>query len=311
MPWGRRDAAGRRAADRSPTLSVDPEFLRAAYADCERIARRHARNFYYAFLVLPRPQRHAMCALYAFMRHTDDLGDSTLPIPQRRQELADWRRQLHAAVAGDSFPERWWHALADTLERYDIPMSLLEAVIDGVASDLETSRYADFATLYHYCYQVASTVGLACIRIWGVTDRRADTYAEWMGIAFQLTNILRDIVEDEARGRIYVPLEDLSRFGLTPDNWRSEAQGEAFRQLMRFEIERAHGYFERAAPLRDELPPAGRAVLCVLADIYRGLLRKIERDPLAVLERRVALPACHKLALLLRAIPIRFAGRRG
>lgn len=283
--------------------------LRVAYDQCSVLARKQARNFYYSFLVLPRPQRRAMCALYAFMRLTDDLGDNDAPREIRRQWLSDWRRTLDGAIAGTETEGTWWVALADTVARHGISRELLHAVIDGVESDLDVGRYETFADLYHYCYQVASVVGLSCIRIWGVRDRRARVPAEWCGVAFQLTNVLRDIAEDYRRGRIYLPAEDLRRFGVREEDLgRAEATPE-FLRFMRFQIQRNQDYYDRGGVLMEYLPPAGRAILRVMTDIYRGMLHKIEADPSIVLRQRVSLSSARKLLLSLRALPLRYLSR--
>lgn len=281
----------------------------ASYADCERIARKTAKNFYYAFLVLPKQERLSMCALYSFMRKTDDLGDNDLPIEERRRHLAQWREKLNQTLAGEHPPISWQHALADTCRRYSIPPALLHATIDGVESDLDRSRYETFDELYRYCYHVASVVGMASIRIWGVTNPEADRPAEWCGIAFQLTNILRDVVEDYQNGRIYLPLEDLRRFGVAEEELAGPLPSPAFEELMRFEIARAHEHYDRGMALLHELPAPGRAVFQVMVDLYRGLLRKIERRPAAVLKGRVALSYSHKMAMVLKALPTRFLAR--
>lgn len=286
--------------------------LQTAYADCRRVARRCAGNFFWSFLILPRPQRQAMYALYTFLRFTDDLGDSDRPFDDRNRDLNAWRARLDAVLdlpQFDSSPSRdelWWLALADTVARYQIPREYLHAVIDGVVSDLGAVSMDWFTDLYHYCYQVASAVGLACIRIWQVTDRAADLPAEWMGIAFQLTNILRDLVEDQRRGRIYLPREDLRRFGVDDSALLSGRSSAGFERLLQFEIARAHDYYERGEALLAYLPPPGRAVMQALAATYRALLRQIERAPAEVLRRRVSLGTPRKLWFVLRALPTRF-----
>lgn len=295
--------------------------LEAAYADCQAIARSTARNFYYAFLILPKPQRQAMCALYAFMRQIDDIGDgdawapdddgargteTPASSPDRKQRLDDWRKQLDDTLAGREPAQRWWLALADSVERFAIEPAYLHDAIDGVASDLGSVRFQTFDELYRYCFRVASAVGLACVRIWGARDPRADVPAEHCGIAFQLTNIIRDVAEDRARGRIYLPIDDLDRFGIDADHLFDPATRQQFIAMLRFQIARAHGYYDRAAALRDYLPPSGRAAFRGLVDIYRGLLRKIERRPEAVFDSRVALHPMRKMAFLAGAWPERF-----
>jgi phytoene synthase len=244
-----------------------------------------------------------MCALYAFLRIADDLSDNlTMPV-DRPAALADWRRQLHQALAGE-FTHRLHPALHHAVRWYGIPPHYLETVLDGVEMDLTPRRYTTFADLYRYCYRVASAVGLACIHVWGFDDERAELYAERAGIAFQLTNILRDLGEDAARGRVYLPCEDLERFGY--DEWRlrrGQRDG-PFRALMRFEVARARSYYEAARPLTPLLRPAGRAVFLVMRNTYRGLLDEIEHRDYDVFSRRVSLSSWHKLGLALQALPV-------
>lgn len=278
--------------------------LLRSYAYCERLARREAGNFYPAFRVLPADQRRSMCALYAFMRRTDDLGDGPGDVAQKRTQLADWRRRLDLAL-DDHASHRIHAALRDTLQRRHVPREYLEAVLDGVEMDLGPVRYATFGELYRYCYRVASAVGLACIHIWGFTDDRAKAYAESAGIAFQLTNILRDLKEDAERGRVYLPQEDLDRFGYRQEQLLTGERDDRFRALMRFEVERARGYYESARPLVALLPPAGRAVFLVMLRTYSGLLDAIERRDYDVFSRRIRLSPWKKLTFVMRALPAR------
>jgi phytoene synthase len=275
-----------------------------SFAYCERLARRQAANFYPAFRVLPGPQRRAMCALYAFMRVTDDLGDEPGPVEDKRSALEAWRRQFDLALAGD-FQHPVHAALIQTLQTYDIPRLYLDAVIDGVEMDLSQTRYNTFADLYPYCYRVASAVGLACIHIWGFRAERAKSYAEAAGIAFQLTNILRDLREDALCGRVYLPQEDLRRFGYRNEQLQAGDRDEAFRALMRFEVERARSYYKAGRPLAGLLPPAGRAVYQVMQRTYQGLLDVIEERDYDVFSSRVSLSRWRKLGLVVQAMPVR------
>ncbi|HVJ82711.1 MAG TPA: phytoene/squalene synthase family protein [Planctomycetia bacterium] len=285
--------------------------LAAAYGDCERIARRSARNFYYTFLVLPADQRRAMCALYAFLRATDDLGDEDAPREKKRAALADWEKRLDRALVGDvAGLDRWWAAFADTVRRHDLPAASLRDVVRGVASDLEGVRYDGFADLYSYCYHVASAVGLLCIRIWGCRDPNGDVPAEWCGVAFQMTNILRDVAEDYRIGRVYLPTADFARFGAKPEMLGAAKASPELLALLKFEIDRTRDYYRRAERLLDLLPPAGRAVLRAMLDVYGGLLKRIESDPARVLARRVRLHPARKLAIAAKAFPLRFLRRR-
>lgn len=274
-----------------------------SYAWCERLARREAGNFYHAFRILPADQRRAMCALYAFMRIADDIADGPGEVFDRRQQLDTWKQQLDAAVAGqDSHPLH--PALRHTLQQYQVPKRYLEEVLEGVAMDLDTDRYETFTDLYGYCYRVASAVGLACIHIWGFTGEQAKQYAEAAGIALQLTNILRDLGEDAERGRIYLPREDLERFGYNEECLTLKVRDERFRELMRFEAARAESYYEEGEQLVGSLWPAGRAVFLVMLRTYRGLLHAIVRRDYDVFSSRVRLSRLYKLWLAARALPV-------
>lgn len=279
--------------------------LGRSYAYCERLARREAANFYPAFRLLPRPQRLAMCALYAYMRVTDDLADSPRPGRPPADELSLWRERLACALGGVC-THRLHRALVDTVNRYAIPREYLHAVLDGVAMDLHPLRFETFEDLYPYCYRVASAVGLCCVRIWGCSKQRALNFAEKAGIAFQLTNILRDLAEDAGRGRVYLPQEDLRRFGYGEDELKQGVRNEAFRALMAFEVGRAREYYRAAQPLSGMLRPAGRAVFQVMVQTYSGLLDAIERRDYDVFASRVRLSRWHKLTLAAGALPVRW-----
>jgi phytoene synthase len=279
--------------------------VRRSYAYCERLARRQAGNFYPAFRLLPAGQRRALCALYAFFRIADDIADAPEPADARAAALGGWRRQLHEALAG-VYRHSVHAALHHTLTAYRVPPGYLEDVLDGVAMDLATDRYDTFGDLYRYCYRVASAVGLACIHVWGFAADEARVHAEAAGIALQLTNILRDLGEDAARGRVYLPREDLDRFGYPAEGLAAARRDAAFRALMRFEVDRARGYYARAEPLGPLLRPAGRAVFQVMLRTYRGLLDVIEGRDYDVFSSRVRLSGWHKLWLAARALPVRW-----
>lgn len=284
--------------------------LAHSYAYCERLARREAGNFYHAFRILPRPQRRSMCALYAFLRITDDLSDGPGPTEAKRGPLAEWRRRMERALAG-KYDHRLHAAFHDTIVTHQIPRAYFDAVLDGVEMDLEPVAIADFDDLYRYCYRVASAVGLACIHIWGFAHPDAKIYAESAGIGFQLTNILRDLKEDADRGRVYLPREDLDRFGYSPEQLRRGERDDQFRALMRFEVERARLYYDASLPLTKLLTPPGRAVFQVMRRTYRGLLDAIERRRYDVFSRRVRLSSWRKLGLVVRALPVRWGWRAG
>jgi phytoene synthase len=279
--------------------------LARSWSYCERLARREAGNFYHAFRVLPAPQRRAMCALYAFLRITDDLADEPAPLEVKEAALTSWRCALDSALAGDD-SHRLHPALRHTVERYRIPRQYLTDALDGVTMDLAPVSYDTFADLYGYCYRVASVVGLSCIHIWGFADEKACDFAEKAGIAFQLTNILRDLGEDVARQRVYLPREDLERFGYSAEQLARGERGERFRDLMQFEVARARSYYDAALPLVELLEPPGQAVFLILYRTYRGLLDAIERRDYDVFSSRVRLSRWHKLGLVLQALPVRW-----
>jgi phytoene synthase len=272
---------------------------------CETVARREAANFYPAFRLLPSQQRLAMCALYTFMRIADDCSDEDGPLERKTQNLDAWRRGLHAAMRGD-FAHPSHAALADTVHTHKIPVQYLDDVVDGVAMDLGAVHYETWDDLRLYCYRVAAAVGLACIHIWGFSDPSALVHAEQAGYAFQLTNILRDLKEDAGRGRIYLPADDLRRFGYAPEELRGGVQSEAFRALMRFETERAKSFYDAGAALEPLLAPPGRAVFLMMARTYRQLLNEIEARDYDVFSSRVRVSSWKKLRFALAALPVRF-----
>ena len=263
--------------------------LKQSYAYCRRVARRRAKNFYYAFRLLDRQRHDALCALYAFMRRCDDASDEAGAAGEGRRAIEQWRGELAGALWGDCGGHPVWPAFADTVRRHGIPHAYFFEMIEGVASDLEPRRVETFEELYRYCYRVASVVGLSVVHVLGFESQEALPLAEKCGVAFQLTNILRDLKEDWERGRVYVPHEDLRRFGVRP--WEATP---AFLELLRFEAARARGYYEAARPLLELVAPSGRGALWALIEIYRRLLERVEQAGYGVLERRVELPAWEK-----------------
>ncbi|PQO28315.1 phytoene/squalene synthase family protein [Blastopirellula marina] len=269
--------------------------LAASYAECRRLSRQSGSNFLLSFWFLPREKRQAMFALYAFFRHTDDLADAEGT--DQAADLQQWRDDFHAALQ-DDYRDVRLPALVDTIRRYQIPEQYFLESISGVESDLTRSRFTDFPQLEHYCYQVASAIGLSCLPVWGIRPDFNRESAIATGIAFQLTNILRDIHEDGQRGRIYLPLEDLARFDVTEQALLAGEASPGFEALMRFEIERAQQRFDQARQLRDDLYPDGRRIYDAMTQTYYDLLQQIARDPYAVLQRKIQVGSWRKVKLL-------------
>jgi phytoene synthase len=273
-----------------------------SYEHCRALARRTAGNFYYSFLTLPRDRRVAMCALYSFMRVTDDLGDSDAPAATRATQLADWRVKLLQATETGASEDPVLPALADVVRKYGLPIPYLLDVIAGVEMDLVPASYATFADLARYCYHVAGAVGLSCIHLWGFHDSRAVEAAVDCGMALQLTNILRDLQEDANRGRIYLPTEDLERFRIAPPELAGEGcrglPGDSrFQELMQFEVARTREYYTRAKVLFEYLDAPGQPILEAMLRIYGGLLDEIERRRYDVFSGRVSLSRSRKLLI--------------
>ncbi|MDR2239430.1 MAG: presqualene diphosphate synthase HpnD [Zoogloeaceae bacterium] len=269
-------------------------------AYCQKKAAGSGSSFYYSFLFLPPERRRAITALYAFCREVDDVVDEYADPRQAHEKLAGWRAELAETWAGrPSHPVTL--ALAAALRDFALPRELLAEIIDGMEMDLTQHRYADFKALRLYCYRVASTVGLLAAEIFGYTDRRTLKYAHDLGLAFQLTNIIRDVGEDARRGRIYLPADELERFGVRAEDILQTRYSDAFRRLIEFQIERAEGYYAQAlARLPAQDRRAQRPGLAMAA-IYRVLLHKIRRQGCRVLDRRATLPPAHRLWLAWRA----------
>jgi phytoene synthase len=287
--------------------------LSAAYAECRGIARREAKNFYYAFVALPEARRNAICAIYAFMRKADDLADDEKRSrSDRREQLNHWIGAWHSASKGGETGDPVFLAVRDAMGRFAIPDSLLDELVAGVTMDLEAGEsaepdtYATFDALYRYCYLVASVVGLVCIRIFGYSDQRAEKLAEETGIAFQLTNILRDVAEDAERKRVYLPLDMLARHGVTLDGLLGRAAGagpsENERALLQEIGARAEQYYHSAQELLPLIDRESRPALWVLVRIYHGLLKRIEAADYDVFSRRASVPTAEKVTILARGM---------
>jgi 15-cis-phytoene synthase len=304
----------------APFMATESQ-LAVAYSVCRSITRSAAKNFYYAFLVLPRPKRQALCAVYAFMRRCDDIADDpAMPALEQRQKLASWLDAAHRALAGYATDEPVLLALTDAQRRYSIPVELLDQLALGTEMDVEGEdllvcetpatgvvRYRTFEDLRVYCHRVASVVGLVCIRIFGYRDPAAEPLAERCGLAFQLTNIIRDVKEDAAMGRVYLPEEDLVKFGILPSELSAAADPARFRALLAMEADRARQYYragDNLIPLVDE---DSRPALWVLITIYRRLLEKIAQAQYDVFSGKITLSVREKLMVLARGFLKRMA----
>jgi phytoene synthase len=275
-----------------------------SYELCRKVARARAKNFYYSFALLQRKQRDAMCALYTFNRICDDISDE----PERhgyespRKAIEHWSAELDTTLDGRCGEHACWPAFRDTVERFEIPHGYFRDMIAGVSSDLEVRTITTFDDLYRYCYQVASAVGLSAIHVFGFESEEALPLAEKCGIAFQLTNILRDVREDAEMGRVYLPKEDLDRFGVDPGWFREAVMRPQFVNLMRFEAERARGYYRACAGLPGLVRPESRGSLWALIRIYWRLLERIESSGYSVLGRRIRVPSWEKTLIFLRGM---------
>jgi phytoene synthase len=274
-----------------------------AYDRCEEITRSEARNFSYGIRLLPTPKRRAMSALYAVARRIDDVGDGDDPPAVKRKALEAIHEDLRAITADPNAAgeDPVLVALADASRRYPIPMGALHELVDGCGMDVDGARYADFDELVAYCRAVAGTVGRLSLGIYGATDpARAEPLADTLGVALQLTNVLRDVVEDrDAMGRVYLPAEDLARFGCGPD---VTGDPDALRALVSFEAARAADWYDRGLALLPMLDRRSRACTAAMAGIYRRLLTRIQADPDAVLRGRVSLPTREKALVAARAL---------
>ena len=309
--------------------------LAEAYTYCRNVAKREAKNFYYSFRVLPQAKRDAICAVYAFMRRADDISDGeSKSVNVRREEMAAWLASWRAARGGTATEDPVFLALGDAQQRFGITDELLEKLVQGTAMDLEENlpgvrsltavpagyeldrvtlqAYETFADLYRYCYLVASVVGLVCIRIFGYSDPAAELLAERTGVAFQLTNILRDVKEDAGRGRIYIPQDMLHEFSVSNEDLLALCRGRALKPNERAMITalsvQAWEYYEAARQLIPMIDADSRPALWVLVEIYSGLLQKIDRREGDVFSERVSVPTRQKVVALLRGAAMALRG---
>jgi phytoene synthase len=291
--------------------------LAVAYSVCRSITRSAAKNFYYAFLVLPRAKRQALCAVYAFMRRCDDIADDeSLSQYDRRQKLTAWLDAFHRAQSGHPSDDPVLLALTDAQRRYNIRVGLLDQLAYGTAMDVEggpneipagespvphalSVHYRTFDDLYQYCYRVASVVGLVCIHVFGYRDPAAEPLAERLGLAFQLTNIIRDVKEDASVGRVYLPEEDLDKFGISLSALESVSDPALFRPLLAMEADRAREFYRAGEELIPLVEEDSQPALWVLMTIYRRLLDKIAlREYDVFTGNKVSLTVREKLGIL-------------
>jgi phytoene synthase len=272
--------------------------LSESYAYCRKVAKERAKNFYYSFVLLDEERRNAMCAMYAFMRYCDDLSDEP---GANRAAIEGWRRDIESALAGKPADNEIWPAFLDAVTRYKIPHEYFRDMIDGVASDLEPRVIRNFEELYAYCYRVASVVGLLSIEIFGHQDRACREYAVHLGKALQLTNILRDVRSDAERGRIYLPLSELARFQVSPEEILRFEYSPRFRELAASVAARARHFYRQA---RITLPAVDRRAMVaaeLMGSVYWRLLGKLERKQFDVFgPKPTRLNKGQKILLVLR-----------
>jgi len=287
----------------SGTVAVmhsDSESVATSYAECGRIAKESRSSFYLAFFGLRKEKRNALCALYAFMRLVDNVSDEPGDLESKRNGLARWRAMLDEAIAGRTGGNPILPALADTIARFEIPSRYFHDLILGAEMDLTVSSYATFDRLSEYCYRVAGTVGLTCLHVFGFRDPKAPDLAERLGLAFQLTNIIRDVRSDFDMGRAYLPAEDLERFGVSESQLSGPLTPQT-RALLEFEADRAWHFYREGAPLVDRVDADSRATLWALIRTYSSLLARIEERDFDVFSARISLSSAEKIQYLLTA----------
>ena len=287
--------------DRVTPTPATPQQLSAAYSICRGIARSAAKNFYYGFMVLPRDKRDALSAVYAFMRYCDDISDKPgVALDEKRAAIAEWLDLLHRVLRGEPTDDPVLLALAHAAWEFNLPVNLLDQLAYGTAMDVEVSqvRYRSLDELYGYCYRVASVVGLICIRIFGYHNPAAEPLAERCGLAFQLTNIIRDVKEDAAMGRVYLPEEDLARFGRSAAELNNGYDPARVRPVLELEAQRAREFYCAADELLPLIDEDSQPALWVLVTIYRHLLEKIVKQNYDVFSQRVRLSSLEKIAIL-------------
>lgn len=298
--------------------SQPPRVVADSYEHCHRIARASRSNFYYAFFLLPKPKRDSLAALYAFMRLIDDVSDEAQDLAAKQRGLARWRAALDQAITGEeqvfdgnaamaspatalSGAAEVLPALVDTMRRYDMPARYLHDLISGAEMDLTIRSYPTFERLREYCYRVAGTVGLTCTHVFGFSDARALDLAEKLGLAFQLTNIIRDVHEDYKLGRVYLPEEDLVRYGVRPQDFDRDEATLGIHELLRFESDRAWQLYKEGSALLGLIAPDSRSALWLLVHTYSALLGRIEGLDFAVFGEKIHLSKAEKMVFMAKA----------
>jgi phytoene synthase len=284
------------------TLTAPRADVDLAYRSCVRTTRQAAANFYYGISLLPRQKRWAMSAVYAFSRRVDDIGDGSMAVDAKLHALAAERERLARLELGEIDPyDPVLIALADAQPRFELPVDALVSLIEGIELDVRGTTYESFDDLVVYCRHVAGSIGRLCLAIFGSSHDQvaAQLLADDLGVAMQLTNILRDVREDSELGRVYLPAEDLRRFGIEDP---ARAPAAALADLIRFEAARNRDWFTRGLKLCELLDPRSRSCLLAMTGIYRGILERIERQPADVLERRISVPVWEKAWLAARSL---------
>lgn len=302
-------------ANQASVLASSDDAMARSFDYCRTLTKAQAKNFYYGMMLTPEPKRSAMYAVYAWMRAVDDVADDEGLAVDKRQRLETFRQQTHEELAGiktqgqgETF-DAMWPAVGETFRKYNVSIDDLNAMIDGQLLDQDCLRYQTFDQLYDYCYKVASVVGLVCISVWSYEGgEETRLLAEKRGIALQLTNVLRDLVEDAHRDRVYLPADDLATYGFDTDSFASwlkdpglQTDGD-FDGLMQMQIERAKQYYTDSAPLESSLPRNCRPTCWAMMHIYRRLLDKIAKNPRRVLAQRVRLSKTQKLSIVFAAM---------
>jgi phytoene synthase len=276
--------------------------IEESYRYCFAVSRSKAKNFYYSFLFLPKRKRKAISAIYAFMRTCDDITDNPSSIDSKKSSLNEWKEKVQNFLKGSDLSHPVFPALKDTIHFFEIPNSYFIEIIEGVEMDLSPCRFQNFDELYSYCYKVASIVGLICLHIFGFQKKAALEHGEYCGIAFQMTNILRDLKEDAQMGRIYLPLEDLAKFGYTESDLIHGRLNKAFFNLMKFEVERTEAFYKKAEPLVHLIDSDSRSALKVMIAIYHGILNKIKNKGYDTLTQRISLTPLEKFKMIILSL---------